>query len=264
MGKRAKELYRVQEFAKLAGVTVRALHHYDRLGLLRPQQRSEAGYRLYSVRDFGRLEQIVVLKFLGVPLKQVRGLLEHEANLAKTLERQQEVLGDKRRQVEKAIRAIGNALRSVRSRKEPDWRLFQLIVREIEMQNRVEWKGKYFSEEAKVRVRERLKTVTAEEQERANVQWTALYADAEKCLGEDPRGAKAQNLAERWCKLVDGFTGGDEKILEGLQAMWADSKNWPEKMRKGPFANEEVRKFLEKAVLAKKRKSSAVLVMSGA
>ena len=261
--RQSKELFRVAEFAKLAGVTVRALHHYDRLGLLRPKQRSEAGYRLYSACDFGRLEQIVVLKFLGVPLKQVRGLLEHESNLAKTLERQQAVLGEKRRQVEKAIRAIGNALRSVRNRKEPDWKLFQLIVREIEMQNRMEWKGKYFSEEAKARVRERLKTVTAEEHERANVEWAALYQEAEKCLGENPSGAKAQKLADRWCELVEGFTGGDREVLKGLQAMWADSKNWPLEMQKGPFANAEVRELLEKAVLAKKRKSSAVLVMTG-
>ncbi|MGB7730210.1 MAG: MerR family transcriptional regulator [Candidatus Acidiferrum sp.] len=81
-----KEVYRAKEFASLAGVTVRALHHYDRLGLLRPKQRSEAGYRLYGVRDFARLEQIVVLKFLGIPLKQIRGLLEPDAKLADVLQ----------------------------------------------------------------------------------------------------------------------------------------------------------------------------------
>src|SRR5467141_3840255 len=93
---RTKELYQAQEFAKLAGVTVRALHHYDRLGLLKPRQRTRSGYRLYSERDFARLEQIVVLKFLGIPLKQIRGLLEAESNLPAVLERQQEILADKR------------------------------------------------------------------------------------------------------------------------------------------------------------------------
>jgi DNA-binding transcriptional MerR regulator len=60
--------YRAREFADLAGVTVRALHHYDRLAVLRPK-RTESGYRLYSLRDLERLEQIVALKFLGLPLK---------------------------------------------------------------------------------------------------------------------------------------------------------------------------------------------------
>jgi len=73
--KQDTKLYHTQEFARLVGVTVRALHHYDRLGLLRPKQRSQVGYRLYAERDFARLEQIVVLKFLGMPLKQIKSLL---------------------------------------------------------------------------------------------------------------------------------------------------------------------------------------------
>lgn len=63
--------YQVHEFADLAGVTVRALHHYDRLGLLRAR-RTDAGYRLYTARDLERLEQIVALKFFGLPLKQIK------------------------------------------------------------------------------------------------------------------------------------------------------------------------------------------------
>src|SRR5215510_15025173 len=92
----SKGLFKAREFANLAGVTVRALHHYDRLGLLKPKQRSSAGYRLYSNRDFGRLEQIVVLKFLGIPLKQIRGLLEADSKMPKVLQRQQQVLVEKR------------------------------------------------------------------------------------------------------------------------------------------------------------------------
>jgi DNA-binding transcriptional MerR regulator len=63
--------YQPHEFARRAGVTVRALHHYDRLGLLEPSGRTSAGYRLYSDRDLVRLEQIVSLKFIGFPLNQI-------------------------------------------------------------------------------------------------------------------------------------------------------------------------------------------------
>src|SRR6266403_6046639 len=157
MGQDNEKLFQAQEFAKLAGVTVRALHHYDRLGLLKPKQRTRSGYRLYSERDFARLEQIVVLKFLGIPLKQIRGLLEAESNLTVALQRQQEILGEKRRQLDKAIRAIGNAQWAIQSRGEPDWKLFQLIVKEIEMQNSQEWKRQYFSPEAQAKVAERRK-----------------------------------------------------------------------------------------------------------
>ncbi len=54
--------YKVKELADLAGVSVRALHHYDRIGLLRPESVTPSGYRLYSDRDLQRLQQILFFK----------------------------------------------------------------------------------------------------------------------------------------------------------------------------------------------------------
>jgi len=251
---RTKELYLAQEFAKLAGVTVRALHHYDRLGLLKPKQRTRSGYRLYSERDFARLEQIVVLKFLGIPLKQIRGLLEAESNLTVALQRQQEILGEKRRQLDKAIRAIGNAQWAIQSRGEPDWKLFQLIVKEIEMQNSQEWKRQYFSPEAQAKVAERRKLWSPELQEKASQEWNDLYKDVEACMNanEDPAGPTAQALAARWRALVEQFTGGDAEIQKGLNAMWNDSANWPRDVKTQSFVRPELQAYMRKALTAKK------------
>ena len=248
----SKEVYRAKEFADLAGVTVRALHHYDRLGLLRPQQRSEAGYRLYSMRDFARLEQLVVLKFLGIPLKQIRTLLESETNLVNALKQQLNVLAEKRLHLDRAIRAIGNAQRSLQSRNEPDWKLFQLIVQEIEMQKKMEWKGKYFSPAAKLKVAARRTELSAEFQDKANKEWMQLYADIQATLGEDPAGPQGQALAARWKKLIEDFTGGDPDILEGLQAMIADRANWPAEAKAAARATPEAEEFINKAVRAAK------------
>ncbi len=249
-----KELFRAKEFASLAGVTVRALHHYDRLGLLRPGQRSEAGYRLYSLRDFARLEQIVVLKFLGIPLKQIRRLLEPDAKLSSVLQKQRDVLFAKRLQLDKAIRAISNAQRSVQSENEPDWKLFQLIIQEFEMQKNMEWKGKYFSAEAKVKVSARRNQLSPQQLEQANKDWTALHADVEASLGEDPAGPTGQALAARWEKLVQDFTGGDPEILDGLNAMMADRSNWPAEAQTASRATPAGEEFLKKAVEAAKLK----------
>src|SRR5690349_9788488 len=94
---------RVREFAERAGVTVRALHHYDRLGLLRPK-RASSGYRLYSPEDLERLEQIIALKFLGIPLSQIKGLLGRGSrDLAAAFRRQRAALEEKRRLLDKAI-----------------------------------------------------------------------------------------------------------------------------------------------------------------
>jgi MerR family transcriptional regulator, thiopeptide resistance regulator len=66
--------YRIQEFADLSGVTVKALHHYDRLGLLKPG-RTDSGYRVYVDADLERLEGIIALKSLGFSLSQVGAIL---------------------------------------------------------------------------------------------------------------------------------------------------------------------------------------------
>jgi DNA-binding transcriptional MerR regulator len=254
---RAKELFKTQEFAKLAGVTVRALHHYDRLGLLKPKQRSQSGYRLYSARDFGRLEQIVVLKFLGMPLKQIHGLLEADGKLAQALERQQAVLAEKRRQLDRAVTAIKNAQQHCDAHREPDWNLLKYVVQEIEMQNSTDWTKKYYSPEAQEKVDERKKLWSPELQERVSRDWAALFAEVEAALGEDPAGAKAQELAGRWMKLVGEFTGGDPKIQKGLNAMWADQGNWPEGPRMSYGVKPEIMQFIVKAMKIRKEKTNA-------
>src|SRR3954447_1309922 len=60
----------------MAGVTVRTLHHYDEIGLVRPSRRSPAGYRLYDDRDLARLRDALSYRELGFTLEQVAGLLD--------------------------------------------------------------------------------------------------------------------------------------------------------------------------------------------
>lgn len=249
--KTAARMYRVNEFAEMAGVTVRALHHYDRLGLLRPG-RTGSGYRLYGSRDLARLEQIVVLKFLGLPLKEIRRLLKGESALRETLRRQRHVLAEKRRRLDAAIQAIGRAEQSLVSRKEPDYMVFQQIIKEIEMQNDTEWSKKYYSPEAQAKVEERKSLWSPELQAKVTQQWSELFADIEASLHEDPAGPKAQALASRWKKLVEGFTGGDREIQKGLNKMWSDQPNWPEPQKSAYQIKPEIQAFIMKVMKAAK------------
>src|SRR3954467_11710606 len=231
MNETTTTLYKIHEFAELAGVTVRALHHYDRLGLLKPTSRTGSSYRLYSDSDLARLEQIVVLKFLGMPLRDIRDLLSEQSSLANALKRQQCVLSEKRRQLDQAIMAIGNAERSLQSRGIPDWKLFKRVIQEIEMQNTTDWSKRYYSDEAKEKIEERKKLWNPELQEQVTKDWNSLFADIEASLDEDPASPKAQGLAARWKKLLKGFTGGDPEIQKGLNAMYSDQANWPAEQR---------------------------------
>lgn len=69
----------VRELAARAGLSVRALHHYDRLGLLRPAGHSPAGYRLYTEAELVRLHQILFYRAMGLELKAIGGLLDGAA-----------------------------------------------------------------------------------------------------------------------------------------------------------------------------------------
>ena len=134
---------RAREFAALAGVTVRTLHHYDRIGLLQPQ-RSASGYRLYGSRELERLEQIVALRFIGVPLKQMGTLLDASA-LAEALPRQRAMLEEKRRMLDDAIRAVRAAEECLRSGRRPDTAIVTKIIEVMEMQRNGNWTDKYYS-----------------------------------------------------------------------------------------------------------------------
>ena len=250
MTQESQKLFKAREFAKLAGVTVRALHHYDQLGLLKPKQRSRSGYRLYSQRDFARLEQIVVLKYLGMPLRQIRGLLEADADLAQALQRQQVVLAEKRRQLDRAVAAITNAQRCFDPQRDPNWDLLKYIIQEIEMQNSTDWTKKYYSPEAQEKVEARKSLWSPELQERVSKEWSVLLADVEAAFGKDPAGPMAQALAARWKKLVGEFTGGDPQIQHGLNAMYADQNNWPATTKSAYAIKPEVMDFIVKAMRA--------------
>jgi DNA-binding transcriptional MerR regulator len=244
-------MYKVSEFAGKAGVTVRTLHHYDRLGLLKPSGRNTAGYRLYRESDLVRLQQIVTLKFIGLSLREIKALLEGSAlDLRQTLRLQRRLLEAKRWQVGMAIQAIDQAEQSMHSGNTPDVAALKKIIEVMERQNNMEWAKKYYSEEAQARVAERAADFTPEMQAAVTEKWNQLVRDVESAIRnhDDPAGADARTLAERWSDLVRGFTGGDPEVHKGLHKFYADQNNWPKSFQK-PFSD-EVWAFVKKAMTA--------------
>jgi len=71
-----RHTYTVQQLARLAGVSVRTLHHYDHVGLLKPSTRTAAGYRQYGEADLLRLQQILFFKELDFPLTDIQAILD--------------------------------------------------------------------------------------------------------------------------------------------------------------------------------------------
>jgi MerR family transcriptional regulator, thiopeptide resistance regulator len=96
----------VGEVAAMAGVTVRTLHHYDRIGLLSPSGRSAAGYRLYAPDDLDRLHQVLLYRELGFSLEDVAALLADDADPEAHLRRQRALLRDRLDRTQQMVAAV--------------------------------------------------------------------------------------------------------------------------------------------------------------
>jgi DNA-binding transcriptional MerR regulator len=103
--------FTVSQVARMAGVSVRALHHYDEIGLLRPSGRSEAGYRLYDPADLERLQQVMFFRALEVPLEEIaRIMTDPQFDVGAALRMQRQLLAGKAVRVHGLIAAVDAAI----------------------------------------------------------------------------------------------------------------------------------------------------------
>jgi MerR family transcriptional regulator, thiopeptide resistance regulator len=234
-------LYRVHQFAELAGVTVKALRHYDRLGLLRPA-RSEAGYRLYQPGDLARLQQIIALKSVGLPLKHIRTLLDRDPlPLIATFRQQRAALEDKRRLLDRAIQALTEAETALESGASSTTAILQEVIRIMDMQD-LDVMKKYYSDEAWEQWKHHYEDWPPEE-------WRTLYRDIIAAIDSDPNGPVAQALADRWLRVVQAASP-QAAIRTGLIKAWADHEHWPAflKRRIAEYDIERATRFIGEAL----------------
>jgi DNA-binding transcriptional MerR regulator len=244
----AGRTYRITDFAALAGVTVRALRHYERLGLVRPG-RLKSGYRVYSDEHLAVLEQVVGLKFIGFPLKTIKGLLRRRGpELADALRGQRTILEDKKHLLDQAISAIKEAEDALRTGATVDSATFRRIIEVIEMDSKTqEWKERYDGlVQGKI---ERLKGMSPETKAALQERWTDLFNDVQEALNDDPSSPRAQALATRWVNLLAAFTPDgrlDPQLVKTFGAA-IDVAKGPWKPT-GPFADRRVWEFMQKAL----------------
>lgn len=106
----------VSAVARLAGITVRTLHHYDEVGLFRPERRSAAGYRRYSERDLVRLQEILFYRELGLSIAAIGEIIDDPGHRrAQSLRNQRELLVTERARIDALIRAVDTAIAADRN-----------------------------------------------------------------------------------------------------------------------------------------------------
>ncbi|MEM1047232.1 MAG: MerR family transcriptional regulator [Pseudomonadota bacterium] len=217
--------YQVRDIARISGVTVRTLHHYDAIGLLRPASRTEAGYRLYDDDSLVRLQQILIQRALGLSLEEIRSVLDdpdYDRRLA--LLRQRADLVRRAQDAERLIRSVDRALAfldSPQSMESIDMKtLFDgFDPEDFEDETKERWGGTAAYNEATART----KAYTADDWAAIKAETDAIYDDLaaamQKGLTEDHPEVAA--IVERHRRLIDQrFYPCDLNALKGLADLY--------------------------------------------
>jgi DNA-binding transcriptional MerR regulator len=200
-------LLKVGELARSSGLTVRTLHHYDEIGLLKPSGRSEAGYRLYNREDVARLHGIQALRHLGLALGDIGALLDGEqASPALIIEQQMNALDREIAQASELRDRLALIREGILDGGTPDtgdW---------LQALSLMATYGKYFSAAE-------LKAIFAGYQKIAQ-KWPALLIEVRALMdtGARPDSPETQPLARRWAALVHYWMDGDFALMH----RWGD------------------------------------------
>jgi DNA-binding transcriptional MerR regulator len=200
----------IKEFALLTGTTVRTLHHYDQIGLLRPSGRRPNGYRVYTQTDLLRLEQIVALRFLGLSLREIKRILDSPAlTLEKSLKVQAGIIAEEARRLEGAGRALRQVFGQLEKGKKADFNKVITIIKEIHMdeEKKKNWAERFFTPEEMAEFKEIGKGYAPAQMEAYQKKWAALIEEVKSNLGTDPAGPLGQELARRWQALFNAAYG---------------------------------------------------------
>ncbi|MFN8609482.1 MAG: MerR family transcriptional regulator [Vulcanimicrobiota bacterium] len=198
---------RIGELAEATGLSVRALRHYERVGLLRPGGRSRAGHRLYGREQMEQLLRICALKNLGLSLAQVGGALGCQP-LTELMEGQLARVEEELARL-KALQQRLRRLAAYLDGPVPQERLLDLIQGVVQME-------KYFTPEQLEQLRERRERSGSQEPK-----WRELGQALRKCMqaGWPPSHPEVRALAERRRQYILEFAGGDKQILATLRAL---------------------------------------------
>ena len=224
MEKRASA-YTVRQLASLAGVSVRTLHHYDHIGLLRPSARTAAGYRLYGTEDLLRLQQILLFKELDLPLAEIRRILDDSGfDPVRALAQHRRTLELRAERLARLLNTIG---RTIARLTEVDMSLTDEELYEGLPKEQVDrWKREVNERYDPTLVAESNRRVHAMSKE----QWNAVKAEGDaisrrmaELMGRAPGDPEVQMTIARQHAWIENFYPCSAEVFTGLGQLYAEN-----------------------------------------
>lgn len=229
--------WKVGELARRTGLSVRALHHYDASGLLRPSRRTAAGHRLYGRVDVERLQQIQSLRLMGASLDEVRRMLDPHGGRGALSPRDVVAMHLTRLRAQIAAqtrlaRRLEAVARQMDRRAAPrggnaggpthEGVSVDALCTLIEAMTTMDRFDTYFTPEQLQTLEERRATVGEGRIHAVEDEWGEIIPAVRAAMdaGTDPTSPEVLALARRWKSLVQEFTGGDPAMATAVRTMY--------------------------------------------
>ena len=234
-------LLKVGSLAKKTGLTVRTLHYYEEIGLLKPATRSDKGYRLYGIREIQRLQQILSLQQLGFPLDQIKNVLDNpDYSLQSVLTLHINHLQDQIITQQHLLSRLQTISHQLEGEEEISLETLLQTIRSTKMFEA------YYSPKQLETLRQRKHELGPKGMEHSQLAWTKLIQAFQEELskGTNPEADPVQDLVASMQELIHAFTGGDPALEQSLKTMYRTEG--PEKASSGTV-NKAVFEFINKA-----------------
>jgi len=214
--------YRVGEVAAMTGVSVRTLHHYDRIGLLRPSGHSEGQHRRYAEADLLRLQQVLTLRALGFPLRRIGEVLaQPDFDLVASVWAQRRALRERAAALGRAEAALDALVEHRLATGRWDWDL--VVAATAAAQDGIVKGGSVvedlYTPEQMARFAEVGRRVPDDDRQALERGWATLLAEVRASRHLDPASAEARALADRWAALfatTSGFYRNDPELWDAI------------------------------------------------
>jgi DNA-binding transcriptional MerR regulator len=244
--------FKTGELAGKCGVTIRTLRFYDRKSLLKPSGRTEAGHRLYSMKDMVKLQHILTLKFIGLSLNAIKDTMaKNSENLNLLLRSQRNSIEQKIEHMQLAVKAIKQAEDALVSSNNLSMENVIKVIKAVQAEKSHEYCTKFFSEEQLQKIQD----YPDEQLDNYHKKWDELLLQAKKLLlkGENPESKASQMFAGQWIDMVRLLADGDEDVEASFHDM---CKYTCEIDQEKQLISSEVFNYIEKAceILKKNRR----------
>jgi DNA-binding transcriptional MerR regulator len=222
---RRTSTYTVRQLAGLARISVRTLHHYDRIGLLKPSARTAAGYRLYGTADLLRLQQILLYRELDLPLEQVRRILDDPGfDPVRALAQHRQVL---ELQAERLVRLLHTIERTIARLTEVDMSLTDEELYEGLPKEQVErWKrevNERYDPKLVAESNRRVQAMSKGEWNDVKAEGDAIARRMAELMGRPAGDREVQATIARQHAWIKHFYPCSAELFRGLGQLYADN-----------------------------------------